>query len=50
MWYEIFKVGNLWKVYKVTYSGGQYEQVKVFKTEAGAKNFAKKQWCLVKWG
>ncbi len=45
-WYEVHYSAfrNTWDVYKVTGNGQSYELCKVFKTEAGARNFAKKHW------
>lgn len=42
IWYEIYCGNNRWDVYKVTGNGQSYTLFKVFKTEQGARNFAKK--------
>lgn len=42
IWYEIYRGSNQWDVYKMTDNGQCYMLFKVFKTEQGARNFAKK--------
>ena len=46
IWYEVMYSAsrNIWDVYKVTENGSCYQMFKQFKTEQGAKNFAKKHW------
>lgn len=44
IWYEIYKGGNQWDVYKVTGNGQNYILFKTFKTEQSVRNFAKKHW------
>lgn len=43
-WFEIYHGKESWDVYKVTGNGTSYVMFKRFKTEAGARNFAKKHW------
>lgn len=43
-WFEIHNYHGVWNVYKVTENGQCYTLFKQFKTEAGAKTFAKKHW------
>ena len=49
-WYEIYysAVRGTWDVYRVTGNGQSYQLCKVYKTEAGARSFAKKHW-VRKW-
>lgn len=44
IWYEVYKGQQYWDVYKVTGNGTCYSMYKRFKTENGARNFAKKHW------
>lgn len=46
IWYEVHysPAKGTWDVYKVTGNGQTYALCKVFKTEAGARNFGKKHW------
>lgn len=46
VWYEVYHNTsvNQWWIYKVTGNGQSYTLFKTFKTEQGARNFAKKHW------
>lgn len=46
VWFEVYHNTNInqWWIYKVTGNGASYTLFKTFKTEQGARNFAKKHW------
>lgn len=49
MYYEIYYSNGLWNVWKWTNNGQHGERFKVFKTQKGAENWARKQWNRVVW-